>query len=47
MMSQEDYLGRVRELLTSLSAVLTADERDEVCHLIDHGEPAEGIRTLA
>ncbi len=47
MTSPENYLLRVREFLTSLSVVLTAEEQSEVWHLIDHGEPAEGLRTLA
>lgn len=43
----EDYLLRVRELVSSVASVLTTEERDEVAHLIDHGEPAEALRTLA
>lgn len=47
MTSPEEYLLRVRGLLASLSAVLTAKELGEVRHLIDHGEPAEALRSLA
>ena len=47
MNSPENYLLRVRGLLESLSAVLTAEEESEVRHLLDHGEPAEALRSLA
>jgi hypothetical protein len=45
--SASNYLLRVRGLLAQTSAVLTAAEEYEVRHLIDHGEPAEALRTLA
>jgi hypothetical protein len=44
---RDAYLRRVGALLASLSDRLTVTERGEVQHLIDHGEPAEGMRTLA
>jgi len=44
---QHAYLGRVQQLLSSLSGHLTDAEVKEVQHLIDHGEPAEGMRALA
>ena len=47
MNSQEAYLRRVNNLLASLSDVLSASERAEVNHLIRHGEPAEGLLSLA
>jgi hypothetical protein len=43
----EEYLGRVQALVWEFSAFLTPAETDEVQHLVDHGEPAEGMRTLA
>lgn len=47
MTALDDYLGRVRGLLISLADRLTPEECAEVEHLIAHGEPAEGLRTLA
>jgi hypothetical protein len=47
MMSLENYLLRVRQLLVSVSGVLTAAEQAEVSHLIDHDECGEALRTLA
>ena len=47
-MSELDaYLGRVRGLLVSVADRLTPLECGEVEHLIEHGEPAEGMRALA
>jgi hypothetical protein len=43
----DKYLGRVRSLLISVADRLTPLERGEVEHLIEHGEPAEGMRALA
>jgi hypothetical protein len=45
--SKETYLLRVRGLVASLSSALTDDEKKEVHHLVDHGEPAEAVRVLA
>jgi hypothetical protein len=47
MTSLENYLLRVRNLLTSVSGVLTDAEQAEVSHLIDHDECGEALRTLA
>jgi molybdopterin-guanine dinucleotide biosynthesis protein A len=47
MTAQEQYLARVNGLLDSVSALLSPEERAEVQHLIDRGEPAEGLRALA
>lgn len=47
MSELEAYVGRVRGLLIELSDRLTTEQCDEVEHLISHGEPAEGMRTLA
>jgi len=43
----EDYLGRVHVLIWAITDSLSESERDEVQHLIDHGEPGEGLRSLA
>jgi hypothetical protein len=47
MTSPEQYLTRMKGLLDAVSVVLSPEERDEIQHLIDHGEPAEGVRALA
>ena len=47
MTKLDDYLHRVRGLLSSVASVLTVEEQDELSHLIDHGEPAEALRALA
>jgi hypothetical protein len=47
MTVHEEYLSRVNSLLDSLSAALSAEERAEIDHLVEHGEPAEGMRALA
>lgn len=47
MRELEDYLHRVVSLVDELGDVLTAEQREEVMHLVAHGEPAEGLRTLA
>jgi hypothetical protein len=47
MIAVEHYLRRVRDLLSSVAAILTHDEQAEVSYLVDHGEPAEALRTLA
>lgn len=47
MNERHAYLDRVQQLLSSLSRHLTEAEVKEVQHLIDHGEPAEGMRSLA
>jgi hypothetical protein len=41
------YVGRVRGLLISIADRLSPRECGEVEHLIEHGEPAEGMRALA
>jgi hypothetical protein len=43
----EDYLGRVNGLVISLAGILDSDDLDLAQHLIEHGEPAEGLFTLA
>jgi hypothetical protein len=47
MTDLDAYLWRVLALLNSVADRLTPLERGEVEHLIKHGEPAEGLRTLA
>lgn len=47
MMSASSYVMRVRGLLAQSSEALSVREQDEVRHLLDHGEPAEALRTLA
>jgi hypothetical protein len=47
MTIHDEYLDRIYRLLDSLSTTLSAEERAEIEHFIDHGEPAEGLRTLA
>lgn len=46
-MKPEEYLREVRGLINGLRSVLSAAEISEVEHLVDHDEPAEGLRTLA
>jgi hypothetical protein len=41
------YLQRVEDLVASLASSLSEAEQRDVSHLIDHGEPTEGLRTLA
>lgn len=43
----EDYLRQVREVVHGCSQELNEYELAEAEHLIAHGEPAEGLRTLA
>jgi hypothetical protein len=47
MTEMEDYLGRVHGLVIAVADDLTHDQYQEVSHLIEHGEPAEGLRSLA
>ena len=46
-MSCEEYLAKVKQLIATIGEQLTSDEIAEVDHLVNHGEPAEGLRTLA
>ena len=46
-MTPEDYFHQVREFIGLLGDVLSDSEVSEIMHLVDHGEPAEGLRTLA
>lgn len=46
-MTPEDYLGRVRATAWHAADYLPAGRMTEVHRLIDHGEPAEGLCSLA
>lgn len=45
--AQLEYLRKIDSVLLALCEQLGADEVAEVRHLIEHGEPAEGLCTLA
>src|SRR3954454_564468 len=45
--SMEAYLGRAQGLVISLTGIVSASALDRAQHLIDHGEPAEGMVSLA
>jgi hypothetical protein len=45
--AMEEYLGRVQGLVISLTGTLSPKALDDAQHLIDHGEPAEGLLYLA
>jgi len=45
--AQLEYLRRIDSVLLALRGLLSAEEMAEVRHLVDHGEPAEGLCTLA
>jgi hypothetical protein len=46
-MTPEEYLGRVRATVWHAADYLPAQRLEEVHRLIDHGEPAEGLCSLA
>lgn len=49
-MSQADmeaYLGRLKGLVVSIEGMVSSGACDEAMHLIDHGEGAEGMLSLA
>ena len=41
------FHSEIRRLVASVGPVLTIAERQEVLHLLDHGEPVEALRTFA
>jgi hypothetical protein len=43
----DDYRGRVQATLWSAAGWVSKEGIEEAQHLVDHGEPAEGMRTLA
>jgi hypothetical protein len=46
-MTPDDYLGRVRATAWWAAEYVPQSRLDEVYELIEHGEPAEGLCTLA
>jgi len=46
-MTPDEYVGRCKGLVISIAQDLPADDVGWAIHLIDHGEPAEGIASLA
>ena len=46
-MTPDDYIGRCIGLVIALSDGLDSDEVGWAMHLIEHGEPAEGLASLA
>lgn len=46
---QEEWLGRVKGLIISIEdqGLLPSSECSEAAHLVEHGEPGEGLRHLA
>ena len=47
MTDMEDYLGRVQAIVWRASDYVSAEAIGRVQRLVDHGEPAEGLCTLA
>jgi hypothetical protein len=47
VMTPEEYLGRVRATAWRAAEYISADRLEEVHRLIDRGEPAEGLCSLA
>jgi len=47
MITPEEYLGRVRATAWRAAEYVPAESLEEVHRLIDHGEPAEGLCSLA
>jgi hypothetical protein len=45
--SIDDYLGRVQATVWSAAGWVSAEGIQRVQHLVDHGEPAEGMCSLA
>jgi hypothetical protein len=43
----ERFLGRCMGLVIRLQGVVPTSSLDEAQHLMEHGEPAEGVRTIA
>lgn len=47
MSAQQDYLKRLRGVLTQVEPVLSAEEHADVRRLVDHDEGGEAMLTLA
>ena len=45
--AMERYLGRCNAVLINLTEMVSSEGLAEAQHLIDHGEPAEGLCSLA
>ena len=46
-MTHDDYIGRCKGLVISVAGSLPAEDVGWAMRLIDHGEPAEGLTSLA
>lgn len=46
-MTPDEYVGRCKGLVLCVAESLPAEEVGWAMHLIDHGEPAEGLASLA
>ncbi len=46
-MTLDDYMGRCKGLVISVAESLPSENVGWAMHLIDHGEPAEGLASLA
>lgn len=47
MTEMEDYLGRVQAIVWRATDYVSAEAIGRVQHLVEHGEPAEGLCSLA
>lgn len=47
MSALDDYLGRVQATVWDAAGWISAEGLARVQHLVDHGEPAEGMCSLA
>lgn len=47
MMTPEEYLDRVRAVVSQAAQYVRIDPQDRIYELIEHGEPAEGLCYLA
>ncbi len=47
MSALDDYLGRVQAVVWSATGWVSPEGIERVQHLVNHGEPAEGLRSLA
>ena len=47
MSAQEDYLQRLRHVLTQVEPALSAEEHADIRRLVDHDEGGEAMLTLA
>lgn len=47
MTAADDYLGRVQAVVWDAAGWVSSEGLGRVQHLVDHGEPAEGLCSLA